>query len=260
MSRSESGRVILSEPSASEESLLSEQVTPYQNSSASLRVGTQNDIAQQLVTMSKQTERQIQHSFGFQPENSTHHFLVTIPTGQHDSVEISEHFSWDSATGSSEISYGSRTDGQIRVRLARLKWDAIADELRAQFNRRLKKYGQKSGNWKTGPNLVRRELGKELTLLAWAIEDADPGLIPAAIANWRGLEPEERWWLYTQTAAATGHGLTDRGRGWRRAVRYALTENPVTDQVSAEAVLPEYFRRAADAPLFNMINEDDTLS
>jgi hypothetical protein len=104
---------------------------------------------------------------------------------------------------------------------------------------------------------VRRELGKELVLLAWAIEDADPGLIPAAIANWQGLEPEERWWLYTQTAAATGHGLNDRGKGWRKAVRYALTENPVTDQVSAEEIIPEYFRRAADAPLFSLIRKDD---
>ena len=105
--------------------------------------------------------------------------------------------------------------------------------------------GRKPGSWRPGANLVRRELGKELVLLAWAIEDADPGLIPMALANWNGLVPEERWWLYTQTAAATGHGITDRGRGWRKAVRYALTENPVSGQVSSESVVPEYFRRAA---------------
>ena len=94
-------------------------------------------------------------------------------------------------------------------------------------------------------NLVRRDLGKELVLLAWAIEDADPTLISVALANWSGLVPEERWWLYTQTAAATGHGTADRSRGWRKAVRYALTENPVSGQVSSEAVVPETFRRAA---------------
>lgn len=60
--------------------------------------------------------------------------------------------------------------------------------------------------------LVRRDLGKELVLLAWAIEDADPALIPTAIANWNGLVPEERWWLYTQTAAATGHAQRSRAR------------------------------------------------
>lgn len=207
--------------------------------------------------MSKQIERLQQHSFGFDPQQSTHHFLVNIPGGPHDPVEISEHFTWDPATGSSKVAYGSRSDGQIRVRLARLKWAAVADEVRTQFNRRLKQANLKSGSWKSGPNLVRRELGKELILLAWAIEEADPGLIPVALVNWRGLEPEERWWLYTQTAAASGHGLNDRGKGWRKAVRYALTENPVTDQASASVIIPEYFRRASEAPLFNLIREDD---
>lgn len=59
------------------------------------------------------------------------------------------------------------------------------------------------------------------------MEDADPALIPTAIRNWSGLAPEERWWLYTMTNAATGHALHGRNRGWRKAVRYALTENPV---------------------------------
>jgi hypothetical protein len=54
-------------------------------------------------------------------------------------------------------------------------------------------------------NILRRELGKELVLLAWAIEDADSALGGNALANWLGLVPEERWLLYTQTAATTGH-------------------------------------------------------
>jgi hypothetical protein len=40
------------------------------------------------------------------------------------------------------------------------------------------------------------------------------------------LAPEERWWLYTMTAAQTGHHA-QKNRGWRKAVRAALTENPV---------------------------------
>jgi hypothetical protein len=187
----------------------------------------------------------LQTAFGFDPQESTHHFLVTIPRGATGKIEISEHLTWDAEAGSGEIAYGSRLDGQIRVVLARPKWDAIAEEVRAQFNQRLRRMGRKPGSWRPGANLVRRDLGKELVLLAWAIEDADPGLIPVALANWNGLVPEERWWLYTQTAAATGHGTADRGRGWRKAVRYALTENPVSGQVSSEAVVPEYFRRAA---------------
>ncbi|MCI0529792.1 MAG: DUF3780 domain-containing protein, partial [Nitrospira sp.] len=76
---------------------------------------------------------------------------------------------------------------------------------------------------------VSRLLGKELVLLAWAIEDADPTLIPIAVKNWLGLKPEERWWLFTMTNAATGHAINGRNKGWRKAVRYALTENPVSD-------------------------------
>jgi hypothetical protein len=203
--------------------------------------------------MSEKQQRTIRDSFGFDPEESTHFFLVHIPRDAAAKVEISEHFTWDAEVGSSDVSYGSRQNGQIRVLLARLKWEAIADEVRALFNRRLRQMGRKSGNWQVGHNLLRRELGKELVLLAWAIEDADPSLIPAAMANWNGLEPEERWWLYTQTAAATGHGVQDRGIGWRKAVRYALTENPVMDNLSTKARIPEYFRRASAGPLFETL-------
>jgi hypothetical protein len=194
--------------------------------------------------MSSKTAAEIKNSFGFDPAESAHHFLVNIPRGATSDIQISEHFSWNAENGSSEVSLGAQQDGQIRVILARPKWDAIADEARAEFNRRLRQLGRKPGGWKVGVNLVRRELGKELALLAWAIEDADPSLIANALANWRGLAPEERWWLYTQTAAATGHGINDRNKGWRKAVRYALTENPVTTR-AGEAVVPEYFRLAA---------------
>jgi hypothetical protein len=194
-------------------------------------------------------------SFGFDPAESKHHFLVEIPRGGDKPIQISEHLTWDEEKGSSSVTSGQAMDGQIRVLLARPKWDAIADELRAQFNQRLKKLGKKSGAWRAGPNLARRDLGKELVLLAWAIEEADPALIPTALANWNGLVPEERWWLYTQTAAATGHGLTGRGRGWRRAVRYALTENPVSG--GTDSVVPEYFRRANAGPDWNLFTNTE---
>ncbi len=193
----------------------------------------------------------VSRSFGFDPGESQHHFLLNIPGGAIQKIEISEHFTWGERTGSSEVTLSIRADGQIRVALVRAKWDAIADEVQAEFNQRLRKLGMKPGTWRVGSNLVRRELGKELVLLAWAIEDADPGLIPNALANWKGLVPEERWWLYTQTAAATGHGVNDRGKGWRKAVRFALTENPVSARASDEAVIPEYFRLASEGSLFS---------
>ena len=204
--------------------------------------------------MTKKAENHIttlSRSFGFDPAETRHHFLVDIPKGSTREIMISEHFTWDEQTGSSPMTLGTRLDGQIRVRLSRLKWDDIADEVRAEFNKRLKRLGKKTGMWRAGNNLVRRELGKELVLLAWAIEDADPGLIPNALANWKGLEPEERWWLYTQTAAATGHGVVDRGKGWRKAVRFALTENPVTIHNQEKPVVPEFFRLASNRSLFD---------
>jgi Protein of unknown function (DUF3780) len=194
-------------------------------------------------------------SFGFDPAESSHFFLVSIPKGGTSKIDISEHFTWDYDVGPSEVSYGQRHDGQLRVQLVRPKWDAIADDTRAEFNRRLKRMSRKPGIWQAGSNLVRAELGKELMVLAWAIEDADPGLIPTALANWHGLVPEERWWLYTQTAAATGHGVSDRARGWRKALRYALTENPVSRGMQHEPSVPEFFRRAAGDDLFGGLTE-----
>lgn len=188
----------------------------------------------------------VSRSFGFNPEDSRHHFQLEIHKGANQPIDISEHLMWSDEFGSTNVTLGEGEDGQIRVSLARPKWDAIADEVRAEFNRRLKRIGGTSGSWKVGKNVLRREFGKELVLLAWAIEDADPGLIPTAIANWQGLVPEERWWLYTQTAAATGHGLRDRGKGWRKAVRFALTENPVGLRARDAAVVPEFFKFAVE--------------
>jgi hypothetical protein len=188
-------------------------------------------------------------SFGFDPDTSSAHFLVHIPSGSSHPVEISENLSWKPDRITLSQHYGvERDDGQVRCRLARPKWNEIAEILRAEFNVRLKREGTKPGRWKTGYNPVARLLGKELTLLAWAIEDADPALIPAAVSNWQGLTPEERWWLYTMTAAATGNFMTGRNRGWRKSVRYALTENPVTNRVLDQPVVPEFFRLISDSP------------
>ena len=186
-------------------------------------------------------------SFGFDPEQSVSHFLVHIPTSGQQPVEVSEHLSWDPERAGASVHVGSHPDGQVRTRLARSKWNEIADVIRAEFNTRLKKQGKRPGKWVTGYNPVSRPLGKELTLLAWAIEDADPALVRAAVTNWLGLMPEERWWLYTMTAAASGDYVSGRGVGWRKAVRYALTENPVAGRPSEQPVVPEFFRLVKEA-------------
>jgi hypothetical protein len=67
-----------------------------------------------------------------------------------------------------------------------------------------------------------------MMVLLWAIEDSDPSVISTAVRNWKGLLPEERWWLYTMTNAATGE-IHDK-KGWRKALRFALCENPVVER------------------------------
>ncbi|MDH6086922.1 DUF3780 domain-containing protein [Umezakia ovalisporum] len=177
--------------------------------------------------------------FGFVPTESGHHFLVTIPTKKQENIFISEHFTWNENEAQQELSFAlGNEDNKIRVILPRLKWEGIADTVKAEFNQRLKQDGLKSGQWKAGRIPLSRLFGKELVLLAWAIEDAEPALIPVAIKNWLGLTAEERWWLFTMTNAATGHAISGRGKGWRKAVRYALTENPVSDYCPQKIELP----------------------
>lgn len=184
--------------------------------------------------------------FGFAPAESEHHFLVTIASNKKNDVSISEHFTWDDSEARRELSFAlGQEDNKMRALLPRQKWEAIADHVKAEFNQRLRHMGQKSGQWKTGQTPVSRLFGKELVLLAWAIEDVDPALIPVAIKNWLGLAPEERWWLFTMTNAATGHAIAGRSKGWRKAVRYALTENPVSD----------YQPESIDLPLFRLGEE-----
>ncbi len=194
----------------------------------------------------KTAQRDRPRGFGFQPEESEHHFVVTIPGRRRDDVLIAEHLSFAPSGDYAPASLGvGMQDGKLRVALARMKWDAIADPARVEFNRRLKKHGLPTARWKRGDNPMARLLGKELTLLAWAVEDADPALIPTAVRNWQGLAPEERWWLFTMTNAATGHALHGRNRGWRKAVRFALTENPVNDD-----------SRERQADLFRLVAAD----
>jgi len=180
--------------------------------------------------------RRKSEGFGFIPGESGHHFLVTIPAARSEKIIISEHFTWDESRERRSLSFAlGNEDDKMRVILPRGKWQAIAGDAQAEFNRRLKRNNLPAGRWKTGQTPVSRLLGKELALLAWAVEDADPALIPVAIKNWLGLAPEERWWLFTMTNAATGHAVYGRDKGWRKAIRYALTENPVSGDHQCES-------------------------
>lgn len=164
--------------------------------------------------------------FGYVPEESRHHFLLLTPKSPQQEIAVYERFEWNE----SEDQMSGLRKESLKVTLVRHKWNAIRDPLTMTFNNRLKDRDVVVGKFKVGYVPVERLLGKEMILLMWAIEDSDPKLIPTAIRNWLGLSPEERWWLFTMANAVTGHA--DDKRGWRKALRYALTENPADEDVN----------------------------
>lgn len=178
--------------------------------------------------------------FGFDPLQNEHHFVVHIPKAAKKDITIHELHDHDedlSIEGLEANFVGPDATG--KVILNRAKWDAVRNVVRVEFNQRMRQLGGKPNTWKQGINRLHRLFGKELMVLAWAIEDAEPTTIPQACENWLGLKPEERWWLYTMTNAATGHALRGRNRGWRKALRFALTENPVPEGRYTQSLLDD---------------------
>lgn len=162
--------------------------------------------------------------FGYIPEETKHHFLVRIPGNKDQKVIVYERFKWDNEEPQvSEIGYSN-----TKVIIDKHKWNLVKDAIQNEFNETLKFNNTIVGRFKAGDIPVDRLLGKEMVLLLWAIEDSDPSLIPVAIRNWLGFSREERWWLFTMTNASTGHA--DDKRGWRKAIRYAITGNPVDEE------------------------------
>lgn len=157
-----------------------------------------------------------------------HHFVVDLPVGRTAQVVIAEAYGIKAGlNGLPEVAE--------RCYLARSTWSMISEEVKREFNERLRSKKLATSRWTTGINKVERLLGKELLVLAWAVQSANPETVPNAIRNWIGLRPEERWWLYTVTAAATG-GTEDADIGWRKALRFALTENPLAEIINISPV------------------------
>lgn len=171
------------------------------------------------MTAAKRTSERAVLGFGFEPAQSPSHFAVHLDADGEGPVTIEERFAWENT--------GDTRPPVLKVVLDRYRWSRIADQVRANFNKRLRDRGLPTARWKaSGDTVLAPYLGKELTLLAWAVEDADPTLIPNMLANWLGLAPEERWWLYTTINATAGHPLHGRERGWRKAIKIAFAENP----------------------------------
>ena len=200
--------------------------------------------------MSKAEKPRMVHGFGFEPQRSPYHFAVHLDPGEEGPVAVEERFTCESAA--------EARPPALKVVLDRYRWSRIADQLRANFNKRLRNDGFPTAKWTvSGDTLLAAHLGKELTLLAWAVEDADPTLIPNMVANWLGLAPEERWWLYTTINATAGHPPPRRNRGWGKAIKISFAENPADTPPSTmleaghEGVrlpLPAGFEEASRAP------------
>ncbi|MDE2105892.1 MAG: DUF3780 domain-containing protein [Patescibacteria group bacterium] len=154
--------------------------------------------------------------FGCPVDIDPHHFTVEIPSGRSGDIVITERFGLSG--GHSGI-----PDAIERCDLPRSAWKAIAEHAKRVLNERLKEAKLPSSRWVPGENKIERLLGRELCLLAWAVERASANLIPNAIRHWSALRPEERWWLFAMAASSTGTAY-DADIGWRKAIRIAMTE------------------------------------
>ncbi len=158
--------------------------------------------------------------FGAPETFGAHVFRVEIAAAKGEPVRIVEDYGYQG--GDKGIPYD-----EARAVVPRAIWSVVGDAARRDFNERLKTQKQSTGRWKVGKTLVDRLLGKELCVLAWASEGAKPEQLPVICTRWAALRPEERWWLFSMTAAEAG--LPEDGeRGWRKALHLALADGART--------------------------------
>ena len=154
--------------------------------------------------------------FGAPDTFGAHVIRVEIAAARNEPIIIVEDYGYRGEEG------GIPRD-EDRAILRRPTWSAISDIARREFNGRLKAAKMPTGRWHTGTNLVDRLLGKELCVLAWAAETANPEQLPVVCSKWAALRPEERWWLFAMTVAEAVLPA-DSQRGWRRALFHALSD------------------------------------
>jgi hypothetical protein len=194
-------------------------------------------------------DKPVAHTLGFgvPATSDPHHFRVIIPRGSTSKVQITEFLGLQAAASDHAVI--------DRVLLDRARWTAIRSEVQRAFNARLTAHDLKPSAWKVGENPVDRLLGKELCVLAWAVEQMDAEKISVAVRNWLALRPEERWWLFGMTAMATG-GIRDAGKGWRLALCHALG-----DVAQSELLAPHVRRGRHDStesrPTLDLFGDDD---
>src|ERR1039458_8781421 len=105
--------------------------------------------------------------FGCPETTDPHRFEVDIPPGRADAVSIAECYGI-------KAGIGGLPEVVERCLLPRSIWSLIAEDLKREFNERLRAKKLSASRWTVGINKVERLLGKELLVLAWAVENASP--------------------------------------------------------------------------------------
>lgn len=184
--------------------------------------------------------------FGVPATSDPHHFKVIIPRSNTGRVQISEYLGLQATSDETAVI--------DRVLLDRARWTAIRGEAQRAFNVRLKAHDLNISSWKVGENLVDRLLGKELCVLAWAVEHMEMEKIPVAVRNWLALRPEERWWLFGMTAMSTG-AVGDGDKGWRLALRHALGDVAQSELLQPHA-RHERGNRGGERPTLDLFDDE----
>lgn len=164
--------------------------------------------------------RSAARGFGFRTDQSAgYHFEVVHK--ESGAITIREVFGFlEGGTGTAPL------EPKDRAEMSPQRWELVRGTVATEFNARLKTTGAKAGRWLKKVTPLAPHFGKELVLLAWAIEDQDPTVIPRMLANWRGLAPEERWWFYTTIAASSRARANDQKHGWKAAIKIAFLDDP----------------------------------
>ncbi len=174
-------------------------------------------------------EKVITHGFGVPNDPLPHQFLVRIPAGRTDPVEVWEDF------GAAGV--GTAAQRICRAAMPRDTWRQVAEGVKAHLNRRLKGKGLKTSRFNARDNQVERILGRELCVLAWAIENATPDEAAIAFTRWSSHRPEELWWLFQQIDKDGGEWDSPK-IGWRIAIRHALIREGEEVSLGARRVRP----------------------
>lgn len=181
---------------------------------------TAEKVAEKKPSLKSRSEALQTVGFGASGEFFAHEFKVYINAGEVDGqnqVTIVEDFGF---LGNQKLSQSF----EVRARMSYEVWRKISDVSRKDFNARLKAKGCTPSTWKSGENKMDRLLGRELCVLAWAAEHASKDELSTIIKNWSELRTEERWWLYSLTAASA-RMAEQRDSKKRKALHLILSDD-----------------------------------